>query len=96
MSVNKYYYAVEWPLGYCMKQTKSGRPVEYAIPYRFASPDERRRWIEQGSSNMRERGYREPTRRRDISSAIDRAQQAADEKGHALWGNDGALALTFV
>ena len=91
----KYVYALEWPMGYCMRQLPSGRSVEYCIPWRFETKTERDVWIAQGADGMRSANYREPVRRRDISSAVNRAQQFADQHGHAeIWNEEGRLYWT--
>ena len=61
-----------------MRTLPSGRQIEYCIPYRFESKEERDAWIADGESGMRSANYREATRRRDISSAVDRARKIAD------------------
>jgi hypothetical protein len=95
MKPTKYYYALQWPMGYCMRQLQSGRSVEYCIPWRFTTRAERDTWIAKGGAGMRSPNYREQVRRRDISSAIDRAQQFADQHRHSeIWNEEGRLYWT--
>jgi hypothetical protein len=84
MKPTKYYYALQWPMGYCMRQTISGRSVEFCFPWRFTTRAERDAWVARGSDFTRSNNYREIVRRRDIACAARSADAVWDENGRFL------------